>query len=763
VAFYSSAFVPTTNASPGVFVRDVELSLTRMVNVDSNGVVIPVNWAAVPAISTDGGVVVFESPDADGNGQSDILARDLAAAGAELISVRHPDLPSLVPDSSSGMSTLSVSADGLRVAFTSEAANLVPGDTNGYRDVFVRDVLNGTNVLVSVGTNGAPGSGLSTEPSISGDGRYVAFSSTANNLVTGDTNKAQDVFVRDLQSGATVLVSESVAGGTGNYDSYGPQISVDGRRVLFRSRATNLAAGSFGSGSTENLFSRDLQTGTTYALTTGGVLSSGMTPDGRFVAVVDTAGSSAGYVYLWDAQAGGRISTNSIAFGVSLVSLSPDAGTIACFAGSGTVSLYASDVAANTNWIISAGFPVSNAGLRFSDDGRFLAYATATTLGGIRQVYVYDFQTRSNQLISRRYNLAGAGNDSADSPVISPDGRFVAYRSFASNNVPDDYNDVPDLFVYDRLQDATRLVTASLVGSTVANQRSLKPVFSGDSSVLVFQSWASDCLNQDFNLAGDVFLVSLAPAPITDADADGLDDQWELDHFGNLDRDGAGDFDGDGDSDGREFMTGTDPTDPASLFRVSIAYTGTVGSTPSITWPIAPGRMYRVQFKSNLDDPVWQDLNASMILIGDTGYLLDLAPAGNHRFYRVLLIADADADGLDDLWEMDHFGTLTRDGTGDYDGDSASDRAEYLAGTDPADETSALSAEILYTGAAGEYPLITWRIAPGRTYQAQFKNDLADPVWQNLSAAVNVVSNTACIYDPAPAAGQRFYRILLNP
>ena len=197
---------------------------------------------------------------------------------------------------------MSLSADGLRVAFTSDAGNLVPGDTNGYRDVFVRDLPNGSNILVSVGTNGAPGSGLSTEPSISGDGRYVAFSSTANNLVPGDTNKAQDVFVRDLQSGTTLLVSVSLTGGPGNYESYGPQISTDGRRVLFRSKATNLAAGSFGGGYTDNLFSRDLQSGTTYALTTGGISSSGMTPDGRFVAVVDTAGSSAGYVYLWDAQ-----------------------------------------------------------------------------------------------------------------------------------------------------------------------------------------------------------------------------------------------------------------------------------------------------------------------------------------------------------------------------------------------------------------------------------------------------------------------------
>ena len=331
-------------------------------------------------------------------------------------------------------------------------------------------------------------------------------------------------------------------------------------------------------------------------------------------------------------RSGGRISTNSITFnfGISLVALSPDAGTIVCFAAVGFGPLYAIDVAANTNWIISAGNRVSNAGLRFSDDGRFLAYAAATNSSGVPQrlVYLYDFQTRSNQLISRRYNLGGACNDYADSPVISADGRFVAYRSFASNSVPDDFNNVPDLFLYDRVQNSTRLLTANLAGGTVANSRSLKPVFSSDSSRLVLQSWADDLLGQDFNQASDVFGLSLVPPPIVDADADGMDDQWELDHFSTLARDGTGDYDNDGDTDGREFWAGTDPTDPTSLFRSWLDFTGPPGALISVTWPIAPGRTYRVQFKNSLGDPAWQDLNGSMIVIGDTDHVIDLAPAG---------------------------------------------------------------------------------------------------------------------------------------
>jgi Tol biopolymer transport system component len=767
VVFHSTATDLTTNGSAGVFVCDMQAGTTRMVNVDSNGASLSVNPAAVPVVSEDGRWVAFECPDAGRNYQSDILLRDLALEATELISVRHPGLPSLSPNGPSGFSTLSLSADGLRVAFTSEAGNLVPGDTNGYRDVFVRDLVNGTNLLVSVGTNGVPGSGFSSEPSISGSGRYVAFSSTANDLVTGDTNKAQDVFVRDLQGGTTLLVSVSTNGGPGNYESYGPQISTDGRRVLFRSKATNLAAGSFGGGLTDNLFCRDLQSGTTYALTTaagGGVFSSAMTPNGRFVAVVDSNGRSPGTIYLWDAQAGTRISTNTTGSGVSFVSLSPDGGTIVGFAGYYTPApLCAINVAANTNWIISQGFSISRVGLQFSDDGRFLAYATATSSVVIPQVYLYDFQTRSNQLVSRNYKPGAAGNDSADSPAISPDGRFVAYRCFATNGLPEDFNAVPDLFLYDRLQHITRLVSANQYSTTVADNRSLKPAFSGDSRMLVFQSWASDLLGQDFNQASDIFALTLVPSPIFDSDNDGMDDQWEMDHFGTLARAGTGDYDEDGATDLMEFQTGTDPTDPASCFRVDIRYSGMAGATHSITWPIAPGRTYRVQFKHNLGDPVWQDLNGSMIIIGDTGYLIDLTAGGDHRFYRGVLVADADADGMDDGWELEYFRALDRDGAGDNDGDGATDLNEYLAGTNPTDPASRFQAEISYSGAAGQYPLITWFVAPGRTYLAQYKDALDDPVWQDLSGGMSVVGNTASIYDLSPPVGQRFYRIVLNP
>src|SRR5208282_6313483 len=139
-----------------------------------------------------------------------------------LISAADSALPSQTPDGSSSFTSFSVSSNGQFVAFYSDADDLVANDINGCGDVFVRDLVAGTNILVSVSTNGiAPGDGISSDPAISGDGRYVAFSSSSDNLVPGGTNRAQDVFVRDLQAGTTALVSVSLDGvNPGNNNSF---------------------------------------------------------------------------------------------------------------------------------------------------------------------------------------------------------------------------------------------------------------------------------------------------------------------------------------------------------------------------------------------------------------------------------------------------------------------------------------------------------------------------------------------------------------
>src|SRR5262249_38177421 len=136
----------------------------------------------------------------------------------------------------SGSSSPSISADGRYVAFWSDARNLVSGDTNAVRDVFVHDRQTGITERVSVDSSGIQGNGDSGFPygtAISADGRYVAFGSQASNLVSGDTNAVRDIFVRDRQSGTTERVSVDSLGTQSNYDSEFPSISGDGRCVAF--------------------------------------------------------------------------------------------------------------------------------------------------------------------------------------------------------------------------------------------------------------------------------------------------------------------------------------------------------------------------------------------------------------------------------------------------------------------------------------------------------------------------------------------------
>ena len=137
----------------------------------------------------------------------------------------------------------SLSAEGRLVAFESYASNLVPGDTNGRLDVFVHDRQTRLTERVSVDSAGIQGNGSSRQPSISADGRFMAFTSDATNLVPGDTNGRTDVFVHDRQTGTTERVSVDSAGNQGNAGSSGVGISGDGRFVAFTSSATNLVPG----------------------------------------------------------------------------------------------------------------------------------------------------------------------------------------------------------------------------------------------------------------------------------------------------------------------------------------------------------------------------------------------------------------------------------------------------------------------------------------------------------------------------------------
>jgi Tol biopolymer transport system component len=266
----ASNLVPNdTNLRDDVFVHDRLLGTTERVSVDSNGVEGDAH-SLESATSADGRFVAFMSvannlvPN-DTNVSTDIFARDRLLGTTERVSVGTGGVEG---NSSSRYPTLS--ADGRYVAFSSEASNLVAGDTNGKGDIFVRDRQTGTTVRASVTNGGQEANAVSYTGSISGDGRFVAFSSDASNLVTGDTNGAADIFVRDLVSGTTERVSVATGGreteGAVWFQYPSPGISADGRKVVFQSGGTDLVPGD--TNGFDDVFVHDRVLGTTERVNT---------------------------------------------------------------------------------------------------------------------------------------------------------------------------------------------------------------------------------------------------------------------------------------------------------------------------------------------------------------------------------------------------------------------------------------------------------------------------------------------------------------
>ena len=280
-----------TNGSEDVFVRDLKLHKTKRVSVSSSGA--QGNGPSEQSIiSSDGGSVIFSSRATnlvagDTNGQDDIFVRNLKTHTTTRVSVSSTGTQS---DGASYNTT--ISADGHLVGFASDATNLVPGDANAATDAFVRDLKTHKTKLVSVSSGGVRGDALSSEPSISADARYVGFASHSTNLVGGDTNAQEDVFVRDLKLDKTRRVSVSSSGAQGNGKSYflDPSVSAHGEFVVFVSEASNLVPGD--TNATGDDFIRDVANHKTSRLSVGsaGVQGNGysldpaITPDGRFVA-----------------------------------------------------------------------------------------------------------------------------------------------------------------------------------------------------------------------------------------------------------------------------------------------------------------------------------------------------------------------------------------------------------------------------------------------------------------------------------------------
>jgi tricorn protease-like protein len=332
------------------------------------------------------------------------------------------------------------------VAFDSSASNLVPGDNNDARDIFVHNRKSGKTKRVNVRSNGNeaeggeisfPGGSFSlgsSAPSISPNGRFVAFQSVATNLVTGDDNGEDDIFVHDRKNGKTKRVSVRSNGTESDGRNFSPSISADGLLVAFWSNATNLVGGDINGD--DDVFVHNRENGKTKRVS---VRSNG------------------------DEAEGGTSSQPSI-----------------------------------------------------SANGRFVAFSsTATNLvpdddNGDRDVFVHNRKNGKTKRVSVRSNGDEAegegGSSGSSSPSISPNGRFVAFRSDATNLVTGDNNESDDIFVHDRKNGRTKRVSVRSNGTEAEGGISSESSMSATGRVVAFSSTATNLVGGDANGVNDIFV-----------------------------------------------------------------------------------------------------------------------------------------------------------------------------------------------------------------------------------------------------------------
>jgi len=362
------------------------------------------------------------------------------------------------------LSPVSLSGDGRYAAFASQAANLVPQDTNQTFDIFVYDIWLKQMVTVS-------GNSASQSPALAANGRYLAFSSLASNLVPGDTNQAFDIFRYDLQTQQIQRVSNSDDGKASNGDSFNPVLSADGRLVAFESQASNLVAGDDNASS--DIFLYDAQTGElTRVSLEGNALAPAISAEGHYVAFAATKqGSSRIFVY-----------------------------------------------ASQTRQMQEISMPGDALAATIAGDGRYIAFDSVGT-NLVSAVWVHDLILQETLPVTP--NL----DNHALLPTISENGRYVVFASYATQLVPDDTNGVVDLFRYDR--ETGQILRVNVNSQAQESNFGAFPTaaaMSMDGCTVIFDSSATNLVNDDTNDSFDVFVHQVVTQPVTFKVATGIVD-----------------------------------------------------------------------------------------------------------------------------------------------------------------------------------------------------------------------------------------------
>jgi Tol biopolymer transport system component len=420
----------------------------------------------------------------------------------------------------------SISDNGRYIAFESWADNLVPNDTGQYIGIYVRDRTGKKTTRVDVATNGTHGNGLSSEPSISSNGRYVAFESSATNLVSGDTNATGDVFVRDRDTDADNIMDEAGAVSTERvsvssseaqtnflkWSSY-PSISPDGRHVAFKSDATNLVSGD--TNAKEDVFVRDRQNGTTarISVSTSGAQGTGTSNSSQASISSPFIGGAKGRYVVFTSDHSNLVSgdTNAVA-DVFLRDRDRDNDNIMDEPGAVTTTRV-SLTNAGAQSLDHSYYPSVSA------NGRYVAFSSNANLTGSgsagdgADVFVRDQTT--NKTIKVSVTTTGVqGNGGSSAGMISSSGRHVTFASVAPNLVGT--GSTQDIIVRDRDKDKDGIMDEAGAVSTTneslsssgaePNWHNYAPSITSNGRYVTFYSGASNLVSNDTNGKDDTFL-----------------------------------------------------------------------------------------------------------------------------------------------------------------------------------------------------------------------------------------------------------------